>query len=406
MTYTPSQKTLERYADVLVNFALNNGSGVRKGETVRITAGEFAKPLFLEVRKAVWKAGGHVMDNYYPDSYRDGFNPDKDFYDHSKDEQLNFYPNKYFEGLAATMDHSIYILADVDKESLSGVDPKMMMQRGEVMRPFKELLVEKENKGKFSWTLAMYGTPAGAQEAGMSYEQYWKQIIKACYLDKTNPVAEWKRLDRKIASFITKMNKLPVEKYHIEGPDVDLWITRGEKRRWLGGRGANIPSFEVFCSPDWRGTEGWIRFNQPLYRYGNLITGIELEFKKGKVVRAQAQKNEKILKEMIATKNADKIGEFSLTDKRTSRITKFMAETLYDENMGGPHGNTHIALGDSYHDSFTGNAAQMKKSDWRRLGFNNSSVHTDIISTTKRTVTAHMKDGSTKVIYKNGMFTL
>jgi aminopeptidase len=199
---------------------------------------------------------------------------------------------------------------------------------------------------------------------------------------------------------------MPIDKLHIEGKDVDLWITLGEKRRWLGGRGANIPSFELFTSPDWRGTEGWIKFNQPLYRYGNLIEGIELEFKKGKVVKAKAKKNEKVLKEMIKVPNANKVGEFSLTDNRLSRITKFMANTLYDENVGGRYGNTHIALGKSYTDAYTGNQARVTKAGWKKLGFNDSAVHTDIISTTNRTVTAHLKNGKEKVIYKNGRFII
>ena len=54
-----------------------------------------------------------------------------------------------------------------------------------------------------------------------------------------------------------------------------------------------MPSFEIFTSPDWRGAEGWARFNQPLYSYGNIIEGIELEFKDGKVAKAQAKKSEK-----------------------------------------------------------------------------------------------------------------
>ena len=67
---------------------------------------------------------------------------------------------------------------------------------------------------------------------------------------------------------------------HVEGEDVDLRISLGEQRRWLGGRGRNIPSFELFTSPDWRGTEGWIYCNQPLYRYGNLVKGIRLDVRR------------------------------------------------------------------------------------------------------------------------------
>jgi hypothetical protein len=105
---------------------------------------------------------------------------------------------------------------------------------------------------------------------------------------------------------------------------VKIWIctlAMGKDRKWLGGTGRNIPSFEVFTSPDWRGTEGWIRFNQPLYRYGSMVKGIELEFKKGRVVKATAKENEKLLKEMLATdEGASQIGEYSLTDKRLSEL--------------------------------------------------------------------------------------
>ena len=107
---------------------------------------------------------------------------------------------------------------------------------------------------------------------------------------------------------------------------------------------------------------------------------------------------------MIATKNADKIGEFSMTDRRFSRITKFMAETLFDENIGGPNGNSHIALGNSYHDCFAGDPTKITKVGFAKLGFNDSSVHTDIISTAPRTVTAYLRGGKEKVIYKNGEY--
>ena len=109
---------------------------------------------------------------------------------------------------------------------------------------------------------------------------------------------------------------------------------------------------------------------------------------------------------MIASPNANKVGEFSLTDKRFSKITKFMAETLYDENVGGPFGNTHIALGDSYHDCYKGDRSKLDKKDWDKLGFNDSSVHTDIISTTDRVVTAYLRNGKEKVLYRNGEFCL
>lgn len=408
--YTPSKKILEKYADVLVNFALGGGKGIKKGDVVRVSANESAKPLFFAVCNAVVDAGGHVISHYSPDDElgdkRNNESFTRYFYEHATPEQLAFFPSKSLRGLVDEMDHSLFLIADKDLHVLEGIPPLKMMKRGEALKPFREWTNDKENRGKFTWTVGLYGTEAMAKEAGLSLQEYWKQIIKACFLEDKDPKDTWKKLYVDLEKYRLKLNNLEIEKLHVEGPDVDLWVKIGEKRAWMGGSGRNIPSFELFTSPDWRGTEGWIRLNQPLYRYGTLVEGIELEFKKGVVVKSKAKKNEKVLKVMIATKNANKIGEFSLTDRRFSRITKFMAETLYDENIGGPHGNTHIALGKSYHDCFSGDPSKNTKKDWERLGYNDSSVHTDVISTSPRTVTAYLKNGKEKVIYENGQFVI
>ncbi|RJR14161.1 aminopeptidase [Candidatus Parcubacteria bacterium] len=412
MAYTPSDTILKKYADVLINFALGGGKGIKKGEVVRVSASESCKPLYVAVCNAIVDAGGHVLSHYGPDDEhgdkRRNISVSRYFYEHAQPHQLNFFPAKYLKGLVDQMDHSVFLLAEKDPHALKGVDGKKIMARGLALKPFMDWRHEKEWKGKFTWTIALYGTPAMAREAGLSEKEYWNQIIKACFLDEKNPIAKWKQVYRDIEKYRSRLNKLSpkIDRLHAVGPDMDLWIKLGEKRHWHAGSGRNIPSFEIFTSPDWRGTNGWIRFNQPLYRYSNKITGIELWFKDGHVVKSKAKTNEKLLKEMIATKNADKIGEYSLTDRRHSRITKFMAETLFDENMGGPYGNTHVALGMSYRDTYAGDVSKLTTKEAERLGFNDSSVHTDIISTTRRTVTAHLKDGSTKVIYKDGQFVL
>lgn len=401
--YTPSKTVLEKYADVLVNFALGGGKGVKRGEVVHLVCYETAKPLYREIKKKILLAGGHIISDYRPDS-GDRFPFDRDFFELAKPHQLRFFPRKYARGLVNQADHALFVISETDMHELESIPPKKILLRGLAWKPYMDWRREKENAGKHTWTIGLYGTAAMAKEAGLSEKEYWAQIIRACFLDKKDPIAEWKRVYKRLEETRKKLNGLPIEKLHITGPDADLFVHLGHKRHWMGGSGRNIPSFELFTSPDWRGTSGWIRFNQPLYRYGVLIEGVELWFKNGRVIRSRARKNERVLKEMIATKNADRMGEYSLTDKRFSRITKFMAETLYDENMGGPHGNTHLALGASYHDCYTGDPGTVSADDWERLGFNDSSVHTDIISTAPRTVTAYMKNGAKRVIYTNGMF--
>lgn len=403
MAYKPSEEILEKYAKVLVNFALGSGQGIKKGDRVFLQAALSALPFFRSLKKVILDSGGHVISSLGDDM--DGFS--KYFYDHATDEQITDFPAPYFKGLVAVTDHRIAVLSDHDVHELDKINPKKMMMAQKSRKAVAEWFDKKENQGKYTWTLALYGTPSMAKEAGLSLEDYWEQIIDACYLDKPDPIAEWRKISAEVERVAKELTNLKIDRLHVTGPDIDLTMTIGAKRRWLGGSGRNIPSFEVFTSPDWRGTNGWVRFNQPLYYYGPKVEGIYLEFKNGRVVKSSAAKNEKLLKEMLATdRGAAQMGEYSLTDKRLSRITKFMAETLFDENMGGPYGNTHLAVGKSYHDTYVGDTSKMNKALAKQLGYNESAIHTDMISTTDRTATATLSNGKKQVIYKKGQFTI
>lgn len=398
--YKPSDEILEKYANVLVNFALNSGEGIKKGAVVFVQVPECAKPMLIALQRAILKSGGNCLINYSPD------NISREYYELANKEQLEFFPSEYIKARVDTIDHVIGIEAEIDKYELEGVPADKIMTRQKVWKPYFDWRDAKENEGKFTWTMGLYGTEQMAKEVGMTIEEYWEEIIKACYLDEKDPVKKWKEIFVEIERVRSKLDSLKIEKVHVKSENTDLTVKLGKGRKWLGGSGRNIPSFELFISPDWRGTEGKIQFTEPLYRYGNLIDKAYLEFKNGKVVFARAEKGEKILKEMIMVEHADKIGEFSLTDGRMSRITRFMGETLFDENVGGKYGNTHIALGKAYKDSHPENPSKVSEEEWELLGYNDSVIHTDIVSTENRTVTATLEDGSEMIIYKDGMFTI
>ena len=398
--YQPSTKTLDKYADVLVKFALNSGHGVKKGEVVFLQVPESAKPLLVSLQRSVLKSGAHAIIQYLPDCMS------REFFELATDDQLKFFPATFLKGRVKQADHFLMVLAETNYHELEGIDPKKIMDRNMVFKPYKDWRDTKENKGKLTWTIGLYPTPAMAQEANMTLRDAWAQVIKACYLNYTDPVKKWQRVQKKSDQIRKKLNQLEIVKVNIKSKNTDLNITNGEHRQWLGGGGRNIPSFEIFTSPDWKGTNGYIFFDQPLYREGNLIKNIKLVFKDGVVVESSAGYGQIVLQELIKVKNSDKIGEFSLTDKRFSKINRFMAETLYDENFGGQFGNTHIALGSSYKDTYDGKINKLTDQDWEKLGFNDSAVHTDIISTEDRTVTATLKNGKKIILYQLGQFQL
>lgn len=398
--YQPNKVLLKNYADILVKFALNSGKGVGEGEVVQLVVPDTAKPMLGALYQSLLEAGAHPIVRFLPTGL------DKTFYCLANKKQLTFFPKKYLKERVNLIDHSIGIIAEHDLHELENVDPRKIMVSAESTKQVREWLNNKEYSGKFTWTLALFGTEAMAKEARLTLKDYWIQIIKACFLDYQNPIAQWEKIFKEQKRIKKALNQLPINKLHVSGKSVDLWIKMGDRRKWVGGSGRNIPSFEIFTSPDWRGTSGSIAFNQPLYRYGNIIEGVRLEFQNGKVILASAKKGEKTLKEMIKRKNAEKIGEFSLTDSRASRITKFMANTLFDENIGGKYGNTHIALGMSYKDTLDGDPNSLSNADWERLGFNDSGEHCDIISTENRVVTAYLNNNKKVIIYQNGMFVI
>lgn len=405
MPYEVPQAYIERYADLLVNFALGGGAGIEPGDVVQVIAPESAKALYAELCRAVWRAGGHVVGEYLPDDDHH-VNLSRDFFQIAGPAQHGFFPEKYRRGLIDQLDHMVFVRCAANPRALQDVDPAKILTQQRAYGPVTGWRMEKENAGRFSWTIALYGTEAMAAEARMSIEDYWREIIRACFLDQPDPKARWQTVSDQMRSYIEALNALPIDRLEIKGQDVDLQVCLGERRRWIGGGGRNIPSFEIFTSPNWRGTEGRIRFSEPLYELGSLITGIELEFRDGSVTRASAAENEQLLQEILATENANRVGEFSLTDSRLSPITRFMAETLFDENVGGRYGNTHIAVGKAIQQCYDGDPDELAEGDWERLGFNDSIVHTDIVSTTDREVTAVMTDGSRRTIYAAGRFEL
>lgn len=405
-TYTPPAAILEKYANLLVEFGLQSRDGtVAKPESVvHFMVPEAARPLYYHLQKAILRHGYYPMGEYLPSS-DETYNFESNFFSEANAKQRTFELAKYKKGQVDQADCVIRIFADTLPHGLKKIPAEHILAHRRAQKKSINYKWKKINDDKLYWTLALYGTEAMAKEAGMSLKAYWQQIIKACYLDAKNPTKEWFKINDTVQGVAKRLSDMKIQCLHWLGEDVDLTVGLGSNRVWLAGGGNNIPSFEVFTSPNWREVDGWIRFNQPLYVFGNMIEGIELWFEKGVVVKSKATKNHKLLRQIIETKGGDHLGEVSLTDRRLSRITKFMADTLYDENTGGEFGNTHMALGSSFHECYKGPTPKNEKA-WDKLGYNDSVVHHDIVSTTDRTVTATLLDGTSKVIYKKGQFVV
>jgi aminopeptidase len=163
----------------------------------------------------------------------------------------------------------------------------------------------------------------------------------------------------------------------------------------------------MYVSPDCRGTEGVYYADLPSCRSGNIVKGIRLEFKGGRVTSLTAEEGHSFAVEQVnSDPGAALLGEYALVDRRFSRIGRFMANTLYDENHGGRHGSMHIALGQSYSNTFDGPPEDLTPGLRRSFGFNTSTLHWDMVNTESKRVTALLRSGEKRTIYENGRFTL
>ncbi len=395
-----SKNHLDKYSDVLLwGLETARKKKFKRNEIVLLRFDLAATGLAAMVQAKLLDMGLNPV-------LRPGLTPDmeRNFYGKANRKQLEFVAPGEKE-LFENLNGNIFLHAPESLTHLSDIDSKTIGVAAVARKPLRDMMQKREDEGKLGWTLCTLPTEELAKKAKLSIRQYSNQIIRACFLDKADPVRAWKDVYKDAMSIKNWLNDMKVKYYHVESEDIDLKVRPGKLRKWIGISGHNIPSFELFLSPDWRGTEGIYFADQPSFRSGNYVEGVRLVFQKGTAVGIDALKGRDfVIRQLSMDRGASRVGEFSLTDKRFSKINKFMANTLYDENYGGGFGNCHLAVGASYSDTYDGNPAELDKNMKRRLGFNDSALHWDLVNTQNKVVTAYMNSGEKKVIYEAGIF--
>lgn len=396
-----TKNQLEKYADVLI-WALKKArtKTFKKKDIIVVRYSLSALQLTEILNAKLLTMGFNPILRVNPTSIME-----KDFYDISNNDQLVFITPGDKE-LMKNVNGSIFLHAPESITHLSHIDPKKIGKTAISRKYLRDIMTKREEDGNFGWTLCMLPTKELARHAKISIKEYTSQIANACFLNKADPIMEWENIFNKAKAIKQWLNRLKIQTLHVESKHIDLEVRLGENRRWIGISGHNIPSFELFTSPDWRGTRGIYHADQPSYRTGNYVKGMTVEFQNGSAVNVKSQVGETFArKQLLMDEGASRMGEFSLTDKRFSKINTFMANTLFDENYGGKFGNCHIALGASYSDTFAGDPKELTKTVKKKLGFNDSALHWDIVNTEKKRVTAKLTSGKKVTIYENGKFT-
>jgi aminopeptidase len=362
---------LKRWAEVLVNYSL----GVKKGDLMQIKSTYLADPLIKEVYRVALKNGAHPYVTYL------GEGLSEIFFECASEDQLKYIsPVERYE--IEKIDKYLYIIAEFNRKSLSNVAPEKLSLRRKATGILLERRLQRAAQGKMRWSLTAYPDNAQAQDAEMSLDEFAEFIFEAGFLNYQDPIKKWQELakeQQRIAKMLSKVGKIT-----IRAPGTDLTLSV-KQRKWISCEGhENFPDGEIFTAPIEDSAQGVITYSYPCVYQGREVSGVKLEFKEGRVIKATAEKGEAYLTAMIdMDPGARRIGEFSFGTNYN--IKKFIKNILFDEKIGG---TIHIALGSAYPE--TG-------------GKNKSSLHWDMICDLRKDSEV-LADG--KVIYRNGKFLI
>jgi len=258
-----TQKQTQRYADVLWwGLITARSRAFKKNEIVIIRYDLPALNLAEVLYARLLERGLHPVQRLNLTA-----SMEHEFFKQSSRAQLIFQPpgdRELYERLSG----SISLLAPQSLTHLSTIDPGKIGKATVARKALRDILDRREAEGVFGWTLGLFPTEALAEHAHLTLTAYIHQVVAACFLNKKAPIEAWQGIFAHAATIKKWLNSLKVKSYRIESERVDLEIRPGEMRKWIGISGHNIPSFEVFLSPDWRGTRGRYFADQPSFRNG------------------------------------------------------------------------------------------------------------------------------------------
>jgi aminopeptidase len=269
-----------------------------------------------------------------------------DFYRHAAERHLDGFAPADMAELEAT-DCTLSIDAPANTADLAGIDPALIARAAAARVPLREARMARR------WCGTIWPTPALAQLASMSSDDYAQFVSRALFLDRPDPVQAWRELSVNQARLVERLGPARQIRIEADGTDITLDVTG---RTWMNSDGRrNMPSGEVFTGPHEHSANGTIRFTVPTGPRGVTVTGVTLTFRDGEVTQFSAERGEDYLRAALDTDpGARFLGELGIgtnigIDRPTGHI-------LLDEKMAG---TVHLALGRSYPETGGTNASAL-----------------------------------------------
>lgn len=400
--------TLRKYAKLIAV----TGAGIQKGQQVIIVA-ELDQPEFVEMLvDECYKAGASkVMVEWNHQKL------DKYHYRHRSVKTLQTvetWEEAKYQWMTEELPCRIY-LESSDPDGLKGINAEKMAKarqgRYKVTKPYTDAM-----EGKYQWCIAAVPGAAWAKKVfpgrskSQAMEKLWEAILQASRVTE-DPIAAWDEHNRDLAARCAYLNELGIEELIYKATNgTDLRVGMMPQAKFCGGGettlgkgiffNPNIPTEECFISPKRGEAEGIVYSTKPLSYQGQLIENFWFRFEGGKVADCGAEKNEALLKKMVAMdEGAAYLGECALVPF-SSPINEsgiLFYNTLFDENAC-----CHLAIGMGFIDTIR-NFENYTLEEMRAMGVNDSMIHEDfMIGTADLSITARCRDGRLVPIFENG----
>jgi aminopeptidase len=397
------------YAARYAELAVRVGCNLQAGQKLVVFGEPEHAPLVRAVAEAGWRAGAGDVDCFYVDEHIRRLHAL-----HAAEELLDRTPpwlataRRGAEGAALVM-----TFGDADPELFADVDPSRAA-RAEPTEA-KEIGRDLTSRLAMAWTVISCPTAGWAQSlfGAPDTDRLWSEIARVTRLDEPDPVDAWRRHISRLAERAAQLDDHRFAAVRFRGPGTDLriglletahWLSAASRTSWGQEHVVNLPTEEVFTTPDRMQAEGTVRLTAPLYWFGSRVEGGRLRFVGGEVVEASADHGEEFLRSKLAADAAaSRLGEVALVDvdSAVGRRGIVFRNLLLDENA-----SSHIALGSGYTDPVEGSAAM---DDEQRLeaGINVSTIHIDLmIGGPEVDVDGSRADGTVVPILEQGHWVL
>lgn len=312
----------------------------------------------------------------------------------------------------AKRDASFLFLESEMPKLMDDIDPEKIALASYIKRSTKPIYNEKRDKGIISWCIAAYPNELWAKDLfpneSLAYDKLYKYIASACMLDCNDPIECWNKQLNFSYNMANKLNELKIKRLHYTNEvGTDLWVTLPDDYLFASaaeGEGiVNMPSYEIFSSPDYRLTNGIVKSALPLIYNGVTVKDFYIKFKDGKAIEYDAKVGKEILKGIIESdKNACYLGEIALVNHNSpiSNTGIVFKTTLFDENA-----SCHLALGAGFNECIK-NGLNMSEEELLEHGINQSKNHVDfMIGTSDLNIVGECEQGNVQ-IFKDGNFCI